>query len=327
MPTRGNVHTIRAGQQRKISYTPFQLRFLSSLLGLNSGSVFFVDSGGGGADATAAGTFEEPFLTMNYADTRAAANNGDVVFVKAGHVETVTAAAGLDLNTAGVTWIAEGVGASRATVNYTTAVGADMNIDGANITMRNFLFTGGIDALTGPIDVNAADFQLLDCEWRDVTGQVVDCIVADANADRLLVDGFYFQGALTAGSAAAETNSCIVLTGNDRPRIVNSTFVGRIGIACIECRTTAVVMLECMRCKFVNLDNRVVGTAGVAIEDVITGSTGFIGPDIEIYLQTDGANITEAITGATFRLVDPIYVVNANNEKALLINWTASADA
>lgn len=319
MPTRGNVHTIRAGQQRKISYTPFQLRFLSTLLGLNSGSVFFVDSGGGGANATDAGTFEVPFLTMNYADQRAAANNGDVVFCKAGHVETVIAAAGLDLNTAGVTWIAEGVGASRATVNFTTAVGADMNIDGANITMHNFLFTGGIDALTGPIDVNAADFQLLDCEYRDVTGQATDAIVADANADRILIDGLIYRGA-----AAAGTNAGIALTGMEHPTITNLWMDGNFAVGGIDIRTTAVTDLTVHNVTF-----RTRNAADIFLIDTITGSTGMIGGGWGIFLrlQDNEANITEAITGATFVYCDNIWVVNLAGERAMLLNKVASTDA
>jgi hypothetical protein len=44
-------------------------------------------------------------------------------------------------------------------------------------------------------------------------------------------------------------------------------------------------------------------------------------------LQDDAANVTEAVTGATFNLFDPVYVCNAVNQKALLINWTPVADA
>ena len=119
--------------------------------------------------------------------------------VKAGHTETVTAAAGLALDVAGITIIGLGNGSNRPTVNFTTAVGADMDVDAANITISNFLFTGGIDALTGIIDVNAADFSMINCETRDVTGQMTDCIVADANADRMLIDGWAHRGAAAAG--------------------------------------------------------------------------------------------------------------------------------
>jgi hypothetical protein len=58
----------------------------------------------------------------------------------------------------------------------TTATTADMDVDAANITVSNLLFTGGVDELAGPIDINAADFTMINCETRDVTGQAVDFI-------------------------------------------------------------------------------------------------------------------------------------------------------
>lgn len=311
--------TMRLGEQRRIGFTPVQLRLLGSMFGMNSGNVFWVDSGVAGGDATDRGTFEQPFSTMNYADSRCVANNGDVVHVKAGHVETVAAIAGLNLNTAGVTWISEGFGSARATINYTTAAGADMNIDAANIAMYNFLFTGGIDALTGPIDVNAADFHLLDCEYRDVTGQCTDCIVADANADRMLIDGLVYRGA-----AAAGTNAAIALTGSDDCVITNFWMDGNFAVGGIDIRTTASLNLTVHSGHF-----RTRNAADIFLVDTITGSTGMIGGGWGLFLrlQDNAANITEAITGATFVLCDNIWVVNAANEKAMLINWTASTDA
>jgi hypothetical protein len=44
-------------------------------------------------------------------------------------------------------------------------------------------------------------------------------------------------------------------------------------------------------------------------------------------LLDNAANVTEAITGATFVTFDPVYVVNLAGEKAMLINTTASTDA
>lgn len=317
MPTRGNVHTLVSGQQHKISYTPFHLRVLAGIFGQNSGNTFWVDSAVVGGDQTNRGTFEQPFSTMHYADQRATANNGDVVHVKAGHVETVTAAAGLDLNTAGVTWISEGYGSARATINFTTAVGADMNVDAGNIAMYNFLFTGGIDALTGPIDVNAADFWLMACEWRDVTGQATDVLVADANANRMHILDFLYDGATAAG-----TNAGIALTGCDGVVIEGLRMDGNFAVGGIDIRTTAVTDLEVRDVVF-----RTRNAADIFLIDTITGSTGMIGPQIYLRLQDNAANITESITGATFVLFDDIYVVNAANEKAMLINWTASTDA
>lgn len=263
------------------------------------------------------GGFLDPFSTIDYAVGQCAANRGDIIFVRPNHTETVTAAAGLDLDVAGIAVIGLGSGSNRATVNFTTATTADMDVDAANITMVNFLFTGGVDALAGPIDVNAADFKLLNSEWRDVTGQATDVIIADANADRLLIDGWFHNGAAAAGA-----NSAIALIGMDNPVIKNFKLVGNFAVGAIDCRTTAVVDLDISDGYIWNKN-----AADIAVVDTITASTGKIGPDLEIMLTDNAANITEAITGATFHLFDPVYVCNLVNEKAMLINWTASTDA
>lgn len=263
------------------------------------------------------GGFLDPFATIDYAVGQCAANRGDIIVVRPGHTETVTAAAGLDLDVAGIALVGLGRGSNRPTVNFTTATTADMDVDAANITMVNFLFTGGIDALAGPIDVNAADFALINCEYRDVTGQATDVIIADANADRLYIDEYFHNGAAAAGGASA-----IALIGMDNPTIKNFKIVGNFSVSAIDCRTTAVVDLD--------ISNGYIWTknaADICIKDTITGSTGKIGPSLQMMLTDNAANITEAVTGATFHLFDNVYVCNLAGEKAMLINWTASTDA
>lgn len=269
------------------------------------------------ASNTNRGGFLDPFSTIDYAVGQCAANRGDIIFVRPNHTETVSAAAGLDLDVAGIALIGLGSGANRPTINFTTAVGADMDVDAANITMVNFLFTGGIDALTGPIDVNAADFKLYDCEWRDVTGQATDVIVADANADRLTIDGYFHNGASAAGA-----NSAIALTGMDNPVIRNFKLVGNFAVSAIDCRTTAVVDLD--------ISNGYIWTKSstdICIKDTITGSTGKVGPGLYFMLTDNAANITESITGATFHQFEDIHVCNLAGEIGMMINTTKSTDA
>lgn len=285
------------------------------LLTAHPGNVFWVDSGAG-SDGNA-GTFVRPFSTIDYAVGRCTANNGDIIMVKPGHTETVIAAGGLDLDVAGIALVGLGSGSDRPTINFTTAVGADMDVDAANITIYNILFTGGVDALTGPIDINAADCSIVNCEWRDVTGQATDVIVADANADRLLIEGYYHNGAAAAGGASA-----IALIGMDDPVIRNFRIVGNFSVSAIDCRTTAVVDL--------NISDGYIwqkNAADVCVKDTVTASTGKVGPNLNLMLTDNAANITEAVTGATFHLFDPIYVCNLAGEKAMLINTTASTDA
>lgn len=285
------------------------------LLSAYPGRVFWVHSGNGSNSNK--GTFDRPFGTIDYAVGNCTANRGDIVAVKAGHTETVTAAAGLALDVAGIAVVGLGSGAARPNINFTTAVGADMDVDAASISVINVLFTGGIDALTGPIDVNASDFSLLRCEWRDVTGQATDVVVADANADRLLIDGYFHNGAAAAGGAAA-----IALIGCDNPEVRNFKIVGNFSASAIECRTTAVVDLD-IHDGYIWTKN----AADLCVKDTVTGSTGKIGPNLNFMLTDNAANITEAVTGATFHQFDPIYVCNLAGEKAMLINTTASTDA
>ena len=287
---------------------------------LNSygGNLFWVDSGAG--SNTNDGTHARPYSTLDYAVGKCTANNGDVIMVKAGHTETVTAAGGLDLDVAGITIIGLGNGSDRPTVSFTTATGADMDVDAANITISNFLFTGGIDALTGPIDVNAADFTMIDCETRDSTGQTVDFIVADANASRLTIDGWVHRGAAAAGGASA-----LQLVGGDGAMVKNFWIDGNFDTAAIENVTTAATNLTISGgANGSYIRNR--NSADICFTAVAT-TTGNVGPNIYARVADNAANITEAFAGADMQFFNPIAIANADGEVGLNTNITASADS
>jgi len=281
-----------------------------------TGSVFYVSSGAG-SNSNRGDDPAFPFGTIDFAVGACTANKGDIIVVLPGHTETVTAAAGVALDVAGVTIIGLGSGSSRPTVNFTTAVGASFRVTAANCTVKNILFTGGIDALTSPIQVQAADFRLSDCEYRDVTGQATDVVLTTAAADRMVIQNFRYEGATAAG-----TNAGIAIVGGDRITIDGLIMDGNFAVGGIDIRTTATTDLEVRNVMF-----RTRNAADIFLVDTITGSTGFVGPNVYLRLNDNAANITEAVTGATFVLFDNIYVVNLAGEKAMLINWTASTDA
>ena len=279
------------------------------------GNVFWVQSTTGSDSGK--GTRDRPFASINYALTRCTANNGDVIMVKPLHVETVAAAGGLATGTvAGVTVVGCGRGSSRPNVNF-TATASTATISAANTMFRNILFTGGIDAVVSPLIVSAADCAFVDCELRDVTGQVTDFLLTTAAANRLLISNLRYDGA-----AAAGTNAGIALVGGDGIVIDGLYMDGNFAVGGIDIRTTATTDLEVRNVGF-----RTRNAADIFLVDTITASTGQIGPNINLRLQDNAANITEAITGATWVLYDPIYVVNLAGEKAMLINTTASTDA
>lgn len=288
------------------------------LLSAYPGKVFWVDSTAGSNGN--AGTYDRPWATIDYAVGKCTANKGDIIMVKPGHTETVTAAGGLDLDIAGIAIVGLGAGSNRPTVNFTTVVGADMDVDAANISVVNMLFTGGIDALTGPIDVNAADFAMINCETRDVTGQATDFIVTDDNADR-----FYISGWRHVGAAAAGADTAITAVGGDDWVIEDFEIYGNFAVAAIENVTTAANRVRIgggyKQC-YIWTEN----AADVAIT-MAAASTGHIGPNINIMLQDNAANITEALVGAACQFFQPINIVNLAGESSMQTNITASTDA
>lgn len=263
------------------------------------------------------GTLEAPYATIDYAIGKCTASRGDTIVVMPGHTETVTAAGGIALDVAGVNIIGIGEGSIRPTVNFTTATTASFLVTAANCTVKNILFTGGVDALANPIHIQAADVTLDGCEWRDVTGQATDVILTTAAANRLKVVNHRHDGATAAGGASA-----IALVGGDRIRIENCRFDGNFSVGVIDIRTTATTDLEIS-----NVVARTQNAADIFLVDTITGSTGMIGPNIYLRLNDNAANITEALTGATFVYFQPISIVNLAGESSMFSNITASTDA
>ncbi|HUU94201.1 MAG TPA: hypothetical protein VM487_00560 [Phycisphaerae bacterium] len=279
------------------------------------GKTFFVDSVYGSA-ANSGESWDDALATLDDAVNKCTANRGDVIYVAPGHAENLAADSAVDIDVAGVTVIGTGVGAMRPTFTGTAAAG-DMKLAAASVTIRNLLFLGGIDVMTGIIEVSGADCAIIDCEYRDVTGQATDTIISVDGADRLLIDGYRHIGAAAAGA-----NSAIALDGSDDATIRNCQIYGNFAVGAIDLRTTASARVNVHDCYIWTAN-----AADIAIVDTITGSTGKIGPNLQIMLTDNAANITEAVTGATFHMVDPVYVCNLVAEKAMLSNWTASTDA
>lgn len=290
---------------------------------MHPGKVFFVNNssvlapkGIAGSNSNN-GSYEKPFSTIVYAITQCTASRGDLILVMPGHIETVAAAAGLAMATAGVAVVGLGLGSLRPQVNL-TATASTVTMSAANCSFKNILFTGGIDAIVSSIVVSAADCTIEDCEVRDVTGQMVLGILTTAGANRLKILNHVHKGDTAAGSGAA-----IALVGGDSIEITAKVIDGNFSVGCIDVRTTATTNL------FVHDVGRAYNrnAADIFLIDTITASTGQIGPNIFFRATDNAANITEAITGATFIVQDPVYVCNLAGEKGMLINWTASTDA
>jgi hypothetical protein len=282
------------------------------------GDIWFVDSGASAAENGAGfgKNPDAPFATLDYAVGQCTANNGDTIYLMPGHAETIIAESGVDIDVAGIRVIGLGHGATRPTFTFTTDVAADFKLAAASTHVENLIFLSGINATTGIVEVTAADCSIVNCEFRDSVGQATDCLVTD-EATRLLVDGCRFVMAAADGG-----DSAIMLDECDDAEIRNCYIYGNFDVGAIQFRTTAsdrVLIHDCRIWTEASED--------LAIDDHVTGSTGIIGPNIEIVLEDNTTNITEAIVFATGFLFDPIYIVNLAGEKGMLTNITASTDA
>lgn len=289
------------------------------LMNAYSGQLLWVDSNRGSNGNK--GTFDRPFATIDYAVGKCNSDQGDIIMVKPGHIETVTAAGGLVLDVPGISIHGLGNQRSAPKIQFSTVVGADMDVNTYDITMSNIIFEGRIDALTGPIDVNAASFSLINCLSYDVTGQATDFIVTDANASRLYIDGHTHLGATAAGA-----DTFISIVGGSDITIIPKTIVGNFAVAAIENVTTAVTRLQVLGSANHPAYIRTHNAADVIFTAVAT-TTGRVGPFINARLQDNAANITEAFVGAAMEFFQPINIVNADGESSMETNITASTDA
>jgi hypothetical protein len=231
--------------------------------GVRSGNTYWVYSGAG-LDSNDDATIEKPLATIDHAIGHCTANNGDIIYVKEGHTETITAAAQIVCDIAGITIIGLGAGDDRPTITFGTAVGASLSVTAASVTIKNIHFKAGLDNLTAPISVAADNFSLIGCEMEDpsdVEANIWILTTADAN-DLKILDCFH--NGYTGGD---QTESLIRLVGCDTALIQGCIFKGNYATAIIEFHTTLSTNVFIHKCFFnengtTNLTKNVVMTVG-----------------------------------------------------------------
>ena len=243
------------------------------------------------------GTFLRPFATIDKAFDVVSANRGDIVLVKAGHAETITAASGITADIAGVSVIGLGSGADRPEITFDTAVGASIVISAANITFKNIVGIAGLDSLTNPFHVQAAGCTL-DIEWQDgsATVEAARAVLTTTAANnfncKLKYVGF------TGGNAVV---NAVRLVGCDQGRI-ECDFYGIASTAWVEFVTTACVDVNVTGYMY----NSGTTDGSKNVIDTITGSTWYA----YLYDGTAGAVVSGG-SGAALAVEDLTAITNA----------------
>ena len=135
---------------------------------LTMGNIYHVDSGADTADDDNAGTNpKQPLATLDGAINKTTASNGDVILVHPGHAETISAAAAITFDVAGVTVIGMGVGNSRPTITLDTATTTDIDVTADDVQIHNMIFSMNYADIVEVFDLSAAGFVLNKCRFVD----------------------------------------------------------------------------------------------------------------------------------------------------------------
>lgn len=173
-----------------------------------------------GSDGNGDGSFFKPFATIQKAVDMCLANNGDIIFVKQGHAETISSAAILTFNKAGIAIIGLGSGSLRPTLTFTTAATANIPVTAQNVSIQNFLFVANFlniaSFMTATGTNTPKNFNIEGCEFRDTSSILNALTVFTGNATGNSCDGFRFVGNRVSSLGTTAATTALVLASDTR---------------------------------------------------------------------------------------------------------------
>jgi hypothetical protein len=202
---------------------------------------FFVDSAVGSDSGNRDGTLEDPFDTIDYAIGRCTANKGHVIVVMPSHAETISAAAGIAADVAGVKIVGIGDGSDKPTLTLSTATTADINVSAANVLFRNFRLVCNIDSLVNFFDLDADWCWIEDCDFvTSSTKEALGFINLATTKDNFFIRRCSFlQPTDPGGADGAVDTGAIFCIDSENIFVEDCNFYGNFETAIFHNRTTA----------------------------------------------------------------------------------------
>lgn len=238
------------------------------------GNVFYVSSVTG-TDSTGYGfSPESPFATVNYAITQCVANNDDRIYVMPAHAESLSGAAAIAANIAGVSVIGMGQGSNRPTLTLHTAI-TTIAVSATNVTFKNIRIATDVDAVVKVFNITAAGCTLDAVDFVETAScACLQFVLTSAAGDDLTIQNCSWVQTQTAATA---TMLWIKLIGADRVKIKNN-FCNLKGFATAN-PANGVIVGATTACNDVEIvGNRFLisnSTGNVPIS-LLTATTGFV---------------------------------------------------
>ncbi len=249
---------------------------------------YFVSSvsGGVGNDGK---SWREPKATVATALALTTANQGDVIYLLPGHVESI-ADAQLDWDTAGVSIIGLGHGSARPRFDFDHA-NASINIGASSVKVKNITLRPSVAAVLIGIDVETLntdtlleDIEVLPGEAGDGTDEFALGIDLKVGVTRTTIRNFKYRQHASAGGTIAGVR----LTGASDDILIEGMDANMLGaglIACVNGLTTLSTNVVIRNCTFTT------DAAEPGIE-LLTGTTGVI---TDVLVFSNMANLVDAI--------------------------------
>ncbi len=204
------------------------------------GQVFYVNStsvlpkNGVGSSNGNDGTYLRPFATLDYAIGRCTADRGDIIYLMPGHSETISAAASVDFDVAGITVIGLGHGSKQAKLTWSDAAGT-VHVDADDTRFYNINFQAAIADVTAGINIDNNGCEFHNCLF-DESGADLNWVVVMNVADG--VDDLVVDNCMYIGNDASNDHFIEMAGTHENVRITNNTMIHETA------QTAAVAIIE-----------------------------------------------------------------------------------
>jgi len=168
------------------------------------GNIFYVDDGTAqGGTTSGFGTHpDEAITTIDAANNLCTASQGDSIFILPGHAETLSGAAGVAADVAGVSFLGVGRGGARPLITF-SATTSTWTIAGASVYITNIVITSSVNELVVVFSSSAADLEIDAVSMLDAGSalEILSFLLTTAASDRARIHGCDWVSS-TAGASA-----------------------------------------------------------------------------------------------------------------------------
>lgn len=175
---------------------------------LNSGKILYVSSVSG-ASTNDGLSPSRPKATLAQALALCTANIGDIIYLMAGHAETISAATAI--TPAGVTIIGLGTGTARPTFTFDTLTSASFTCAVANVSFTNCIFVANVASIVTcfSLTTGATDFTVTNCLFYDTATNKMFLVIITVGAGANGCDGLYFCDNVVKNIGTSSNNTTI----------------------------------------------------------------------------------------------------------------------